>query len=228
MPKSQQLGLSFSCKSLTLELGRQLSCKILVYYPLIGLLLDFVFQIRGKGSERTTCGWTPSPHHPCSPLVVPDSLWWAVWPGQRQQRNCESFTSEANWIPSKSHRCLSVRVGQNPVNLHFFLVHVVDVHPQVPAHRICWTVGLRRVVVVVRVLLQRGQHKMSPVSLQTTDRAEWNVATFFTPRNLEALWKPQCVQHQWPTLTVFFFFDIEQPVFQQYCFHKPTNSVNIY
>lgn len=33
-----------------------------VYSPLIGLLLDFVFQIRGKGSERTMCGRIPSPH----------------------------------------------------------------------------------------------------------------------------------------------------------------------
>lgn len=62
-----------------------------------------------------------------------------------------------NWIPSKSYRRLSVSVGQNPVNLHFFLVHVVDVYPQVPAHRICRAVCFGCVVVVVCVLLQGGR-----------------------------------------------------------------------
>lgn len=41
-----------------------------------------------------------------------------------------------------THRCLSVRVGQNPVDLDFALVHVVDVHPHVPAHGVGRTVGL--------------------------------------------------------------------------------------
>lgn len=34
----------------------------LVYYAVIGLLLDFAFQIRGRGSERTMRGPIPSPH----------------------------------------------------------------------------------------------------------------------------------------------------------------------
>lgn len=64
-----------------------------------------------------------------------------------------------NWIPSESYRRLSVSVGQNPMNLHFFLVHMFDVYPQVPAHRICWTVCFGCVVVVVCVFLQGGGAK---------------------------------------------------------------------
>ena len=39
-----------------------------------------------------------------------------------------------------TYRCLSVCVGQNPVDLHFVFVHLVDVDPQVLAH------GIGRVV----------------------------------------------------------------------------------
>lgn len=35
---------------------------ILVYYALIGLLLDFVFQIKARGWEHTMLGSIPSPH----------------------------------------------------------------------------------------------------------------------------------------------------------------------
>lgn len=61
-------------------------------------------------------------------------------------------------LPKKSplmptYRCLSVCVGQNPVNLHFALVHLVDIYPQVLAHLIGRAVGFGRVVVMICVLL---------------------------------------------------------------------------
>lgn len=63
-----------------------------------------------------------------------------------------------------THRCLSVRVGQNPVDLHFAFVHVVDVHPHAPAHGVRWTVRLGRVVVVIHVLLQHSRQRTHTLS----------------------------------------------------------------
>ena len=52
-----------------------------------------------------------------------------------------------------TYRRLSVCVGQDAVDLHFLLVHVVHVYPQVFAHRLGRPVRFGCVVVVICVLL---------------------------------------------------------------------------
>lgn len=56
---------------------------------------------------------------------------------------------------------LSVCVGQNPVDLHFVLVHLVDIYPQVLARRIWWAVCFWCIVVVVCVLLKSEKNKQN-------------------------------------------------------------------
>lgn len=53
-----------------------------------------------------------------------------------------------------AYRCLSVSVGEDAMDLHFFFVHLVDIYPQVLAHWIWWPVCFWCVVVVICVLLQ--------------------------------------------------------------------------
>lgn len=110
-----------------------------------------------------------------------------------------------NWMPGESYRRLSVSVGQNPVNLHFFLVHMVDVYPQVPARRVCRAVCFGRVVVVVRVLLQGGTRQM-----------EWG--SFYCQMKPSACPKSM-------TSAVFLCLQIGVPVFFR-CIAFTLNSVN--
>lgn len=64
-----------------------------------------------------------------------------------------------------AYRCLSVSVGEDAMDLHFFFVHLVDIHPQVLAHWIWRPVCFWCVVVVICVLLQEKKKKCIPAWL---------------------------------------------------------------
>ena len=46
-----------------------------------------------------------------------------------------------------------MRVGEDPVDLHLVLVHLLDVYPEAFAQGVCGAVRLRCVVVMIRVFL---------------------------------------------------------------------------
>lgn len=62
-------------------------------------------------------------------------------------------------VSLSTYRCLSVSVGEDAMDLHFFFVHMVDIYPQFLTHGIWWPVCFWCVVVVICVLLQEKKRK---------------------------------------------------------------------